>query len=208
MDRRYPTRSTRTHNTPEQEPLEPQSPPQTAQKVRTEMNTGHGTSSRGGEDLPSTGHSTPTQDSPADEVAEMLACFTHLQEAGFPEADAAKIAREQWLQKQGINPNPTTAANPVTGTGKFREFKDDYSHVEMKITTKLSGPKDYDIWRREIESKAVLIDASHILISSISLRLVNLYTVFTQHEFEILYVMSPGTAEISPRNLFFTAYVG
>ncbi|OAX83013.1 hypothetical protein ACJ72_02630 [Emergomyces africanus] len=75
----------------------------------------------------------------------------------FPEEEAAKLARESWLRSQGLDlathlSAPSSAAVSFHMTSKFCDFKDD--------------AKDYGIWRREIESKAILIDKSHVLVNN------------------------------------------
>ncbi|KLJ05805.1 hypothetical protein EMPG_10753, partial [Blastomyces silverae] len=61
------------------------------------------------------------------------------------EADTVKITHKNWLQKQGFNPNLFTATISVAEISKFCDFKNDYSYIEMKIITKLSELKDYNI---------------------------------------------------------------
>ncbi|OJD12312.1 hypothetical protein ACJ73_09375 [Blastomyces percursus] len=45
----------------------------------------------------------------------------------------------------------------------FRDFKDEFGHIDLKTTNKLAGDSNYTTWRREIEAKAILIQASDLL---------------------------------------------
>ncbi|KKZ68798.1 hypothetical protein EMCG_05611 [[Emmonsia] crescens] len=109
----------------------------------------------------------PPVNDETDKITVIDMNFTRLCGMGFPEAEAAKLACECWLQAQGVDlssragsPPPSQPNTFMMMTFKFREFKDDYSHVDMKINTNLSGTNDYNNWRREVELKAILIDAS------------------------------------------------
>ncbi|OJD12093.1 hypothetical protein ACJ73_09410 [Blastomyces percursus] len=110
----------------------------------------------------------PPNPSSSSDIDVFTSTLQNLKASGVGQEEAFKFAMARWravFDAQNAQTVPT--ANPSmpvpASTSAFRDFKDDFGHVDMKMNNKLAGTTNYDVWRREVLAKAALIRASDIL---------------------------------------------
>ncbi|EEH41229.1 hypothetical protein PAAG_03515 [Paracoccidioides lutzii Pb01] len=90
--------------------------------------------------------STPSNEN--DEFAQIGANFLRLRAIGFPEEQAAKLAREVWMRQLGLPiESSTSSSSSQSPSSAFKDFKDEFGYIDLKLNNKLAGESNYAAWR-------------------------------------------------------------
>ncbi|OJD18371.1 hypothetical protein AJ78_01615 [Emergomyces pasteurianus Ep9510] len=104
-----------------------------------------------------TGFSESTEDGMMNRGLQMAALFHQLVQQGVPSELASNMAVISVMKK------PSSPQTSSRSNDRVKEFRQQYGHVSLRIDTKLASQANYESWRRDVEARAALLRASHIL---------------------------------------------
>ncbi|OJD10034.1 hypothetical protein AJ78_08789 [Emergomyces pasteurianus Ep9510] len=142
--------------TPPPHSSEPRSPPETARKAPLKMAEPVDTPEGASEDM---GVPESIEDEATHRALQMATLYQKLVQRGILSEVASSMASTTYAVQ------PFTQ-HPFGGSSdRVKEFRQQYGHVSLRVDTKLAGHANYESWRRDVEAKAALLRASHILFN-------------------------------------------